>query len=496
MNIRKSIIPILLGFFVLAWLGACKREFLEVIPKGQTVAVNTVDYEKMLNANYISIFYDARIFRGDELAAIQPHFDNIGGSENNRRLQRLFRYEEKVYDSDQLPSEVTDQSGYIRRLYLYNKIIHEVMESKGGTEGEKQQILAEAKVGRAICNFMFLEDFTLPYHVRTASNELGIPHITIADVTQNDFTRQTLEQSYAFVIQDLTESLPHLGPVTHRRKVSRTVAEFYLARIYMAMNDYAAAAPHIENAFSELANATVPLGLYDYTIVLDPANTGMPGSWYPDSGFGLDNEPFAADNIQVVFNIASGWFQFQAVDAFAYTPETAALYAPTDYRLNVYTPFEIFSTISRPHGMRRRNTGFFTGTDVGPSLPDMYLMRAEIRARSGNLSGAVSDLETLRAKRITGSDMQVPSAVAGDQQALVRFILDERIREFAITGLRWSDMRRLSQDPIYFDHVDYVHEIYNQSGEVESTYTLQPERFALKFGQRMLNESNGLEENN
>ncbi|MGQ7854112.1 RagB/SusD family nutrient uptake outer membrane protein [Pedobacter sp. WC2501] len=476
---------------------SCKKEFLEVIPKGQTIAITTADYEKILNANYLATSFSASVYRGDEISALQPYFNSMSGL-THRRMQRLFRYDDRVYDADQLPDEITDENNYIRKLYLFNKVINEVMDSEGGTEAQKLALRAEAKAGRAICNFMFLSDFTKPYNAATAATDLGIPSLTIADVTQKDFKRQTLQQGYDLVLKDLTDALPDLGIITHRRKISKLVAEFYLARVYMAMNNYPAAKSHIDAAFLEKSKSAIPLELYDFTVVLNPDDQDAPGSWFPDSGFGLDNEPLAANNTEVIYNITSGWFQFQAVDVFVFSPETANLYDPMDRRLSLYTPYEIFSSEIHPKGMRRRTSGFFTGIDVGPSLPDMYLMRAECSARANDLAGAVADLEILREKRISGTAAaKVPLNIASSQQTLVRFILDERIREFAITGLRWLDMRRLSQDPVYSSHVDYVHEIYNADGSLATSYSFKerPQRFALKFGERMLNESNGLEDN-
>ncbi|MNL05133.1 hypothetical protein D3C87_1257150 [compost metagenome] len=56
-------------------------------------------------------------------------------------------------------------------------------------------------------------------------------------------------------------------------------------------------------------------------------------------------------------------------------------------------------------------------------------------------------------------------------------------------------MRRLSQDPIYKDHVKYSHDQFNDAGNVAQSFTLKPERFALKFGEVVLGTSNGLQEN-
>jgi hypothetical protein len=61
--------------------------------------------------------------------------------------------------------------------------------------------------------------------------------------------------------------------------------------------------------------------------------------------------------------------------------------------------------------------------------------------------------------------------------------------------MRWMDMRRLSVDPVYSNTVNYVHKLYDDAGNVVDTYTLKPERFALKFGTRMLAENKGLIEN-
>ena len=164
---------------------SCRKEFLEIVPKGQQIATMTKDYRQILNMNYL-MQSTAGVYMGDEIVALQPFIN-----EHTLRVQRLFRYADRIYEADQLPDELSDEQGYIRRLYLFNKIINEVMGSKGGSEAEKKAILAEDKAGRAICNFMFLSDFSTPYNPNTAGTELGIPELTQADVTLTDFKRLT-----------------------------------------------------------------------------------------------------------------------------------------------------------------------------------------------------------------------------------------------------------------------------------------------------------------
>jgi len=464
---------------------SCNKDFLELQPKGYTIARTTSDYEQLMNATFISTYFTASGYLADDMAAQQQYFDGA-----LLRAQRLFQFSDTVYQPDELPNEIGDAQSYIQRLYVFNKVINEVMQSQDGTDQQKLAIQAEAKVGRAACLLAFLNDFSKPYNAATAATDLGVPIITKAEVTQTQFVRATVKEGYDFMIKDLTDALPYLGPVVNRRKFSKAAAEFYLGRIYLYMADFAKARTHIDGAFAALAGAAIPVALYDYNIVLDP---DAAGTWYPDIIFRLANLPLATANTQTIYNISAGTFFFNSANTFVTSPQTAALYDSSDMRLALYSNTELFGSFVFPNGMRRFSADF--SREIGPSLPDLYLMRAELAARANDLAGAKADLELLRANRMPANIAAIPATIASDQVALVKFILEERIREFAGTGLRWFDQRRLSVDPVYNNTVRYTHETYDTDGNVVATYTLRPERFALKFGQRMITENKGLVEN-
>lgn len=69
---------------------------------------------------------------------------------------------------------------------------------------------------------------------------------------------------------------------------------------------------------------------------------------------------------------------------------------------------------------------------------EMYLIRAEARAESGNLTGAESDINTLRMNRIAG---YVPIVYTSKQQAIDDILL-ERFKELAYEGHRFFDLKR------------------------------------------------------
>lgn len=471
---------------------SCKKEFLEIEPKGQKILQTTNDYEQVLNISNISTFLPANIYMGDEMAAMESFFNELP-----IRMQRLFRYDDRIYDAAATPDEFSSANSneaiYIRRLYVFNKVINNVMDSEGGTEAQKIAVRSEARVLRAICNFMFLSDFSKPYNAATASTDLGIPDVTKSDVTQTNFARLSQKENYDLMIKDITEAIPNLGVLTHRRKISKLTAYTFLARIYFAMNDYTAAKTNLDLAFLEIPKANIPLALYDYNIVLNPA--GGPQSWLPHSGFTYSgNKPQVINDTETIFNIDASRTLLSAPNTFVLSDRTVALFDPADKRLNKSDPMDFDWAFTYPKDMRRPQFTFLT-EDVGPVLPDLYLMRAEARARTNDLTGAVQDVQALRVKRTSATAAPVPTSIAGNQQALVRFILDERIRELFYTGARWLDMRRLSQDPIYKDHVKYSHDLFNDAGDVVKSFTLKPERFALKFGEVVLGTSKGLQEN-
>jgi hypothetical protein len=76
----------------------------------------------------------------------------------------------------------------------------------------------------------------------------------------------------------------------------------------------------------------------------------------------------------------------------------------------------------------------------------MLLIRAECEARRGNLDRALSDLNGLLSSRWT-KERPYPDFITTDRENAITKILLERKKELCFRGIRWSDLRRLNQDP-------------------------------------------------
>lgn len=472
---KRYILPLFIYFPLL--FTSCKKDFLDVEPKGYLIAKSTDDYQQLLNTTTINAGNSAG-FLGDEVAA-QTDFFSAAAAVTR---QWLFQYNDQTVVQGDLPD-----IGYLKANYSYNVVINEVMNSTNGTDAQKEDILAQAKVGRALVHLLFVNDFAMPYNTSTAAQDLGVPIISTADITMTNLKRATVQEVYDFIIKDLTEAIPNLtSSYNTNYKVSKAGAEGALGRVYLYMHDYANALKYVNAALKDAASYS-GVAMYNYNQVL-----GTGGAWLPVSYFGPSGMPSLKNNTEGLLSVTLTTFDLGSSGAFVTTPEVGKLYAASDLRLKLYANSDIFQTTTYPDHMLRY-TSFFN--QVGITLPDLYLMRAELEVRDNNLTSAKADVETLRKNRMPAEVATVPSAIANDPDSLMHFIFDERKREFALNGMRWWDMRRLYNDAKYSNMIKYTHAIYNADGDVEQTFKLKPERFALKFGDKILSQNPGLVEN-
>lgn len=459
---------------------ACKKSFLEIEPKKKLVATTASDYNLLLNNNKYVVNADGQVYMGDEVtttAANYSAFESI-------RDKRYFEYKANIYEANEDGTEVKD---LLSQLYVFNKVAGEVMNATGD-EQDKASYRAEALTNRAWIYFMLVNYYGKPYNEASSTTDLAFPIITVADVTQTKFARATVAEVYSFIINDLKTAIPDLALSKGIRvRVTKAAAEALLGKVYLFMGKYSDALIQMNNAFEHLPTGfTMALADYNSTLAIG-------GSW----GYDPVDSPFdvifgemdIAGNTEVLFAKQQYNFNTSTDANILLSPAAYSLYGVGDQRLKLYSPYAAGGDPIVTPGVYRK-IGVLNN-QIGMTLPDMYLIRAEVKARTGDLTGAKADLETLRKKRMpaTAASVNISNATA-----MIKFVIDERIREFALQGYRWFDMRRLSVDPI-FSGASYSHQILSETGTVVSNYPLSLDRMTLKIPQKIIDANPGMTNN-
>ncbi len=484
---------IILSIVILGVLTSCKKSWLEIVPQGSLVATTTNDYDMLMNDPGFYIYpsiggYQEPQLMGDEIAAEGAYFASLGSNDLYRA--RFFQWADTIYPTaDVTPFALVT---YTQQMYQLNKIIAEVMTSTGGSDEQKKGILAEAQATRAFTIWNLANYYCKPYNAATAATDPGFPFTTEPSVTTATFKRGTLQQTYDFIIKDLQEalqSIPAKQPYVTR--MSKPAVEGLLGKVYLFMGRSNDALPLLKAALADVT-ANGQTVLYNYNQTLAPGGAMLPISTTTGpNGPGQNQTDVTEAVVSKVYNCGPYGGNQTGNNGLVLTPQVQALYGSSDWRLLFYSNTNQDNTIN-PSG-RLRKYGYVYSR-FGLQLPELYLLSAEAKARANDLAGAVADVETLRKNRMPVVDAAVPAAIAGNQTNLIKFIIDERIREFALEGYRWFDMRRLSVDPL-FAGINFTHTIYNADGTT-TVYTLkQPNRLVLRFP-RNISDANPDMENN
>lgn len=349
---------------------------------------------------------------------------------------------------------VASLSAVDRNSYLWNKVIFEIGASP--EYASAYSLVADANIvlegienidksteriadynnvkGQALFFRSIIFDelaaiYCKPYDKITATGDLGICIRTRSDIHYIE-PRSTVAQTYNLIINDLktASSLLPLVPV-YKTRPCKPAAFALLARVYLQMGDYVNAKIYAD---STLAYTNSILD-YNSNIVsvLKPYR-------FPD---------FKLENPEIIF-YATG-FNYVAIG-----PNAAINRSYVDSSLyHSYSDDDLRKTLlfAVDNTGKAKFRGSYTGIDLvfsGIGINEIYLIRAECRARLNDATGATEDLNRLLANRYkkgTYSDFITTIPVL----ALTK-ILDERRKELPFTGqIRWQDLKRLNKEPYF-----------------------------------------------
>jgi len=316
------------------------------------------------------------------------------------------------------------------KIYLANLVLETVakLTKDGGTNSNILDGLRGAALFyRAFNHWQVAQLYAKPYSALSSSQDLGIPIRLNSDIN-DESDRGTLELTYNLIIQDLQEAANLLAPTSLvASRPSKVAAYAMLARVYQSMENYNLA----------LNNASLALAINSQLINYNTLSTSS-------------NTPFSARfNKEVIFQAVTGTTPLL-------NPGTAgnnvgkidaalvSSYSSNDLRGKIFLKANSGSNVGTYRFTGNYEPATTANFFIGLAVDELYLIRAESYARSGNTEAALNDLNTLLATRWTTGTFVPMTAVNAD--AALSLIITERRKELLMRGLRWTDLRRLNKD--------------------------------------------------
>jgi hypothetical protein len=300
----------------------------------------------------------------------------------------------------------------------WDKLPKEDQESDNG-----KFVKAWALFERSYHHFNLVQTFAPIYDQSTADQDLGVPIRKKADI--NDVPgRASVRETYNFILSDLTNSITLFSkviPTRFRNRPSRSAAYALLARISLSMRDYPSAMKAANNSLS----------IYDSLI---DYNTLDSTAFYPFPLGKKNGEVLLYTLTNLNYSAVLTYYGKNIVDS-----ELVSLYKNNDLRKSLF--------LVPVNGSYRTKSSYAGNTNfpfTGLAVDEIYLIKSECQARSGDVIGAMATLNKLLTARYKTGTF-VPYYTQSASEAL-QIILTERRKELIWRGLRWNDIKRLNKE--------------------------------------------------
>jgi len=408
---------ILISLCVLPFL-SCKKSFLDKKPDQSLLVPTTLqDFQAILDDNidmnaapYLNMVATDDIITTDE---------GLNGADY--LIKNSYLWAKDIYAGQ------TDYNWNVPYLQVfYANIVLEGLQKYQPSPSEQirwNQIKGAALFYRSFAFYNIAQQFAAPYVPATANKDAGIPIRLTADVNVKS-VRGTLAQSYAQIVADFaaaSELLP--DQVAFATQPTRAAALGMLARTYQTMQQYD------HSAAAATACLAIRPDLMDY-------NTFNPSVTRPFPRVLPTNL-----NPEILFYtplISNASFLISPSLTFI-DPQLYQSYANEDLRK------VLFFRTSGDNVIYKGNYSNGANVFAGIATDEVYLIRAEARIRTGQMSDGLSDLNKLLKSRYkTGSFTAISAAT---RREALKIVLRERRKELVYRNLlRWTDLKRLNQE--------------------------------------------------
>ncbi len=464
MKIMKFI-TVLSCITLLLSLQSCKK-FLDEVPDNRTEITSVTKLKQLTATAYPTAHY---------ITFAEAASDNA--EEKERGVGSLNEMWDKPYYWEDTPGTGTNSAGsYWNGCYeaiaAANQALQSIKDNNFGNAALPYK--GEALVARAYAHFMLAVFFAKPYRKGGDNSSPGIPYVTEPETTPiKEYSRGTVEETYAKIKKDLEEGLPLLSTTAYsvpKYHFTPAAAHAFASRFYLFTSDWQKVIDHATLTVpgNDFVNNMRPVSttLYDMTLADYRANYTKTEQ---RTALLLGNA--YSTYTYIVPNKGEG---NKVVKMFTQPNVTGKLLANkvAQFSAGNYNTYKYLYYF------------FYTGPGIGfpylvvPlfSVDETLMNRAEAYAQLGNNEAALADINDFMKVRIrnynsttdvvTLAKISAFYSITDPKQGLIQTILDAKKAEFLEEGIRWMDIVRSG--------LTVKHNSYSSTG-VESFIELKPD---------------------
>ena len=332
------------------------------------------------------------------------------------------------------------------------KFSHDSVETRNRVEGEDRFL-------RGAYYYLLTNLYANPYVKESASSDMGVPLNLTEDIVDEYYKRNSMEECYRVIVEDLKVAADKLKGVTQPTiyRVNDLAARILLSRVYLYMGEWQLALDECQKALAlegvELMDLKSFQGREKERYVLDNKN--------PEIVF---TQGYSATN---TFYDQMSYF---CICTFGGSEDLISLYNRFEEQQIKDLRLDAFFEVIGDEQYKMSKVGEIVYDCFVIRSAELYLNKAEAEAMLDKAE-AIQTIKTLLNNRFEGG---IPDIDGLSGKDLVSFIRDERRRELCFEAHRWFDLRRYAVSPKYPEKKSIRHTAYDIKGKLEGDYVLKP----------------------
>lgn len=398
--------------------------FTEVdLPKNQLLSSNVFEEKGTADAAMVDIY--SRIRDVPPFTGAATGISNLLGNYTDELdfYGSATAYQKPFYDNAILstnPDIASMWNNAYSAIYATNAVLEGVSKAVKLQQEDKDRLTGEA---------LFVRAFIHTYLTGLYGN---VPYVSTTSLGTNaKIGKKTTSEVYAFAMADLEsaiELLPEAYNGSDRVRPNKYAALALLARVALYAENWEIAA----NAASAVLNNT--------TLYANQNDTALTFKKEAASTiWQLAPKAVGGNSLQAsAFNFTSG-----PPPASAMTPALVNAFEQNDLRFTNWVKKVTTGGNSWYQSFKykqRTNSGTSIELSILLRISELYLIRAEARARQNNTVSAIDDLNTIRFIAGLGATTAV-----SQQEVLVAVLKERRIELFTEYGHRFFDLKRFGK---------------------------------------------------